>query len=365
MANKPQKKKEPIKVNEFDMDKFFEDEGLTTVVKDKELSWIPFSPAYHEALGIPGVAKGYITIFKGYSNTGKSTAAYETMAACQKLGIVPVFIDTENNFTWEHAKNVGVQYEEVINEETGEVENFKGFFKYINNDALIKKYGNIDYSDGTTKKERRTEAVIEDVARFMDELLDAQANGKFPYELCFIWDSVGTLNCNKSVKSKSANNQWNAGAMDTAFKAIINHKIPASRKEDKEFTNTFVCINKIWLDAMQGAGVVKLKGGESLYSAARMIIHFGGVNSHGTGALKATSGGREYIFGIHTKVKCEKNHINGIEWEGKIASSVTGFMNPEKKNEYVKENKKLLLTKLGVSDGEIDVTEEKNVSDLF
>lgn len=366
MSNKkPQKKKEPIKKKEFDLKSFKKSEGLDSTVKDKELSWIPFSSAYHEAIGLPGVAKGYLTLFRGFSNTGKSTAAYEAMAACQKLGILPIFIDTENNFDWGHAKNIGVEYEEVADEDTGEVIDYEGFFMYINNDALLKKYGKWDYDEAKEKQTARTEASIEDIARLIDELLDSQANGNLPYELCFIWDSIGSLNCFKSIKSKSKNNMWNAGALESAFKAIINHKIPGSRKEGKEYTNTFIGIQKVWLDSMQGAGVVKHKGGESFFYGARMIVHLGGTLSHGTTSLTATSGGNKYSFGIATKIKCEKNQINGIEWEGKIASAPHGFMNPDKKNDYVDKHRDFLLNKLNVASGDIEIVEEEPSDDTI
>jgi hypothetical protein len=363
MTKKPEKKKQPIALNEFDLDKFFIDEGFDATVKDKELSWIPLSSAFHEALGIPGIPKGYLTLLRGYTNTGKSTAAFECMAACQKIGVLPILIDTENNFSWEHAKNLGVQFEEV-KDEYGEVINYKGFFRYINNDALIKKYGRYDYSESKEKKECRTEACVEDVSRFIDDMLTLQANGKLPLELCFIWDSIGSLDCFKSIKSNSRNNMWNAGALDASFKSTINHKIPSSKKEDKEFTNTFVGVQKIWLDSMQGAGTVKHKGGEAFFYAARLIIHFGGITSHGTSSLTAISNGNTYSFGIKTKIKCVKNQVNGIEWEGKIASTPTGFMNPDKQTQYLKEHKDFLLSKLGSTDIDIIEGEENTEIDM-
>jgi len=39
----------------------------------------------------------------------------------QKMGILPVFIITEMKWSWEHAKQMGFQVEDVIDEETGEV----------------------------------------------------------------------------------------------------------------------------------------------------------------------------------------------------------------------------------------------------
>ena len=356
------KKKAPIKKKDFGgLAAFKKDNGFKNTVKDKELEWIPFNESWHEALGIPGIPKGYLTLVRGYSNTGKSTSAYEAAASCQKRGIIPVIIDTENNWDWDHAKNIGLEFEPVA-DEYGEIIDYEGHFIFIDNDALLDRYGTFDHDEGKHKKESRSEAVVEDVSMLIDDLLELQANGQLPYELCFIWDSIGSLNCMRCVKSKTKNNMWNAGALETAFKAILNHKIPASKKEGKPYTNTMLGVQKIWFDSMSGAGAVKHKGGEAFFYAARLIIHLGGVQSHGTTKLTATSGGRGYGFGIATKVKGIKNQVNGIEWEGKIASTSHGFINPDKKNDYTKEHKNYLLGKLNLEYGDI-VIEEAEPSD--
>ena len=71
MAKKPTKTS--IQKKEFSLDAFKESEGLDNIIKDKELSWIPLSEAFHDALKIPGIPIGFFTSFRGYSNTGKST----------------------------------------------------------------------------------------------------------------------------------------------------------------------------------------------------------------------------------------------------------------------------------------------------
>jgi hypothetical protein len=112
--------------DDFNLDDIKGDEGLDNVIKDKELSWIPLSDAFYDAVKVPGVPKGYFVSFRGFSNSGKSTAIYEAVAGCQKLGILPVIYETEGNWNWEHAKNVSIKYEEVVDEETGEILNYKG-----------------------------------------------------------------------------------------------------------------------------------------------------------------------------------------------------------------------------------------------
>ena len=363
-------KKESIKKKEFSVTDMRNNLGLDKLsVKDKPLSYIPFAESYREAVGLPGIARGYVTLFRGFSDTGKSTSVYEAVVGCQKIGDLAVIIDTENSWSWDHAKEIGVKFEEVVDKATGEIVDYVGDFLYINNDALLLMYGYFDYGDAKVTKTLRGEAVNEDVARFVNELLDSQMNGELPRPLCIMWDSIGSIDCFKSWKSKSRNNMWNAGSLESSFKSIINHRIPASRKEGKEFTNTFLGVQKIWIDSMQGAGVIKHKGGEAFYYGARQIVHMGGIQSHGTSSLLATSAGNNYAFGTKAKIKIVKNQIGGVTWEGQIASTPHGFINPDKKNDYVAEHREYLLSKLDLTDGDIEIKEEQpsdeSIKDMF
>ena len=330
-------------------------------------SWIPLSKGFSKATGLPGYPKGYMTILRGYSDTGKSTGIYEGVAGCQKLNIMPVIIDTENAWDWEHAKDVGVQFEPVANKDTGEIMSYKGNFIYVNNDVLITKYGTFDYDENKDKKEKRNEAVIEDVARYINEMLDMQSNGDFPMELCFLWDSVGTLDCYQGYSSKSRNNQWNAGALARSFMSILNYKIPSSRKEGKPYTNTFVCVNKVWMNNKTES--LQNKGGESFWSACRLQIHFGGVIAHGTTPVFAetTIDGvkKRYDYGVKGHIKVVKNHVNGVTYEGTVISTAHGFVSEEDKPEYINEHRKFFLDKLGaLDDAIIEFKEDDSKSDI-
>lgn len=363
MAKTPPKKTEGIKKTEYDLPGFKVSSGFSSVVKDKELVWIPLGDAFFEVTNC-GIAKGYVNLFRGYTNTGKSTGVYEGIVACQKMGILPVIIDTEGNFSWEYARNIGVEFTEVTND-AGEVINYEGFFIFMNTDLLEQKYGKYDYDEGKDKAVSRGEGCVEDLGAFMYELLDLQAQDKIPYEFCFFWDSIGSIDCFKSIKSKSRNNMWNANAIESTFKGLINNRIPNSRKEGKKYTNTFVGVQKIWYDGMNN--VVRHKGGESFFYGARLIYHYGGVVAHGTSKLHATLNKKNYNFGVDTKLTCYKNQVNGLTLEGKIASTPHGYWASDKIDEYKKEHKDYLLEKLGMDSGEIKLSKEvvTTADDMF
>jgi len=354
MAKKPEKK--PIDKKPFNPDEFRASEGLDRDVRNKIISWIPLSEAFHEAVKVPGIPKGYFTSFRGYSNTGKSTAIYEGVAGCQKIGDFPVIFETEGNWNWEHAKNCGVQFDEYVDEETGETKQ-KGNFLFMSSDDLLKRYEKYDYSstkEGT--KKLRHEAVVEDVAKFMNYILDKQDEGLIDADICFFWDSVGSVNCFKGAMSNATNNQWTAGAIANCFKSLIYGRIPNTKRIDMPYTNTFVIVQQIWLDNENK--VIKHKGGETFFSAPRLIFHFGGILTHSTTKLKATANGEEYQFGTETKIRCEKNHVNGIEQKGSICSTPHGYWNPDKIDEYKKTHREHILSCLNTTLDDFDVKRE-------
>lgn len=343
MSKKPKKN---IEKKQFNIDDFLGSQGLNqNDVSEKELRWIPLSEAFHDALKVPGIPMGYFSSFRGFSNTGKSTAMYEAIASCQKLGVLAIMFETEGNWNWQHAIDTGIKVIEYPDPETGEVKYKPDGFILLQGPDLLKLYQNYDHQHSKMgTKPLRYEPVVEDVSLYMHTILDKQQEGIIEQDVAFFWDSVGSLNCFKGSMSKTTNNQWTAGALSTCFKSLVNYRIPASRREDTPYTATFAVVNQIWLDNENK--VVKHKGGETFFYAPRMIFHYGGILTHSTEKLKATLNGEEFQFGVVTKIRCEKNQVNGIELKGKIASTPHGYWNPDKIDEYKTTHKDFIKQRL-------------------
>lgn len=339
---------------------------------DKPMEFIVMPEAFEEALKLPGIPKGYMTLCIGWSNTGKSSMKNCLIAACQKQGILPVIYETEGNFDWKFAIDCGVEatpvYGEYVDQETGEVRkeivDYDGNFIFFDTKNLAAAYGNRDYSAGKETKTYRKQAVIEDIAYSINDLLDKQDNGDIPYPMCFIWDSVGSISSFKSVQSKTGNNMFDAGALSVAFNNIINSRIPSSRKISEPYTNTFFCVNKIWNDSMNsmgGAASIELKGGKSFYYGARLIIHLGGVAKAATKKLTATAKGETYNYGIITKVRVTKNQLPSpynVTYEGTMACVAHGLVSEGNLETYKKNEMKSILSAIEAqSNGDIKVSE--------
>jgi hypothetical protein len=331
------------------LEKFKKGKNLSTSVVFKEQRWIPLSQAFQETLQIPGIPVGHITLLRGHSDTGKTTALLEAAVSAQKMGILPVFIITEMKWDWSHAKEMGFEYEEVADPNTGEVVDYKGFFLYIDREKLES---------------------IEDVSAFIADILDEQKRGTLPHDICFFWDSVGSIPCRMSIEKSTNNNEWNAGAMSQQFGNFINQRIVLSRKASQPYTNTFVAINKVWVakpDSPMGQPTLNNKGGNTMYFDSSLIVTFGNIARAGTNKIKATKNGKEVEFAKRTRISCDKNHVTGVTAVNKVIMTVHGFIKDDKKqlDEYKKKYSDQWTKVLGSSTFDI-VEEETALSpDIF
>ena len=333
--------------SKFDLSSFKEKKGLKQNVKFKDQEWIPLSSAFQDVTSIPGIPTGHIVLLRGHSDTGKTTALLEAAVSAQKRGILPVFIITEMKWNWEHAKQMGLQFNEVVDEKTGEITNFGGEFIYA---------------------DRETIHSIEDVAGFILDLMDEQKRGNLPYDLLFLWDSIGSVPCELSIKSNKNNNEWNAGAMSTQFGNSVNQRITLSRKESSAYTNTLVCINKVWTakaESPMGKPKLMNKGGFAMWFDSTFVVTFGNISNAGTSKIKAIKDGKQVEFAKRVNLQIDKNHINGVTTRGKIVMTPHGFINDDDKElkAYKDQNATAWKDILGGTDFTI-VEEEQAYNDI-
>lgn len=342
---------------------------------DKPLKFIPMKKAFSDATKLPGIPMGYVTMCGGWSDTGKSTIKNELIASCINNNILPVIFETEGNFDWQYAIDCGVKavpvYDEIIDEDTGEViygiAGWDGPFIFFDRKGLLKNFGKWDYKTGKETSKMRTQAVIEDIAKAINFILDQQAEGAIKQPICFIWDSIGSIPSFASVVGVK-NNMYDAGAISTVFNDLINGRIPQSRNVSEPYTNTMFCVNKIWNDSMNSMGgipSIEYKGGKTFFYGARLILHLGGVAKAATKKLNATAKGQTYRYGIITKIKVVKNQLPtpyNITYEGEMACVHNGLLEPDKLDDYKKNNMKDILKHIEelAAGSEVDIGDIKD-----
>ena len=294
--------------------------------------------AFLDATGIPGPAMGHINMLLGHSDTGKTTALVKSAVDAQKKGIVPVFIITEQKWSWDHAE-------------------LMGFDK--NGDYLF----NSDFE------------YIEQITDYINELLDAQEKGDLPHDLLILWDSVGSVPCKMTYDGKGGK-QHNASVLADKIGMGINQRISGSRRTDKPYTNSLIIVNQPWVELPDnpfGQPKIKAKGGEAIWLNSSIVFLFGNQKGAGTTKISITKDKRKVKIATRTKISIMKNHINGLGYEdGRILVTSHGFMagreeGEEKKSleEYKKECGDYISKMLGVNVTDIaDVEVVTEDSDL-
>jgi len=306
--------------------------------------------AFLEACGLPGPAMGHITMLLGHTDTGKTTGLIKTAIDAQKKGILSVFIITEQKWTFDHAKLMGFECEKHIDPKTGEAD-WSGFFIFRNDF----KY-------------------IEQITDFINDMLNEQAKGQLDYDLCFLWDSVGSVPCKMTYEGKGGK-QHNASVLSDKIGMGLNQRIGSSRHADQKYTNTMVICNQPWVelpDNTYGQPKIKAKGGEAIWLNSTLVFLFGNQKGGGITKVSIEKNGRKTKIATRTKVSVMKNHLNGLGYEdGKILITAHDFMHAKDEKEEkdsIAEYKKIagdyISERMGVPVTDIDdatiIEEETN-----
>jgi hypothetical protein len=333
-----------IKKNDFSSVK----KKFSTSAKYKPQKFFDLGPDFLDAVGLPGPAIGHLNMFLGHSDTGKTTALVKSAVDAQKKGILPVFIITEQKWSFEHSKLMGFECEEVVDKETGEID-WDGFFIFNNNFSYI-----------------------EQITDYINELLDAQEKGELDYSLLFLWDSVGSVPCKMTYDGKGGK-QHTAGALSDKIGMGINQRISGSRRSDSKYENTLIIVNQPWVELPDnpfGQPKIMAKGGNAIWLNSSLVFLFGNQKGAGTTKITATKDKRSIKFAIRSKVSVLKNHISGLGYDdGKIIVTPHGFLagkdsTEEKSNieKYKKEYADYWKEIIG-ADGDFDLKEEEEKED--
>lgn len=334
-------KKAGIKKKEFDFEKMRS--KFSSTEKYRPTEFLDLGPAFQKACGLPGPALGATNQVLGWSNTGKSTIMTLAGIAAQKKGILPVFIITEQKFSFEHAKQMGLECE-------------------MNKDEDGNEYwaGNLLYQLGFE--------YIEQIFDYINSILDAQKKGEIPYDLIFLWDSIGTIPCKMTYDGKGGT-QHTARVIAEKWGMGIAQKITNSNKLSSPYRNTALIVNQPWFSLPDSTnpkaqGRIQPKGGQAIYLSASLVFLCGKQKEAGTSMINLVHKGRKVNFGIRTKLTVMKNHINGLGFaDGKIVSVPHGFILDEQEElkKYKSETSKYWgeILNIDMDDSEVEMEEEE------
>ena len=277
-------------------------------VKYKPQEWIEMSQAYKEVTRLQGIPVGHVIMNYGKSDTGKSTMGLEAAAYAQKQDILPVFIITENKFSFERGETMGVDFDTCM----------------VHNNV----------------------ATIEEGCKHINDMLDAQEKGDLPYDLLFIWDSIGGTPSEKEL-GKMEKGESGGGMMVTArvireqITRYLGPRINATRNESYPYNATLMFINHAYTAPPKmptGPSSLEPYGGDGIFYVSTLVFRTGGILGRSR-KVKSTHKKVEYAYALETDLVVVKNHITNVSGSGgKILCTDYGFLENSKtaKEEYKK-----------------------------
>jgi hypothetical protein len=310
----------------------------STPVNFKKDIFLDCGEAFLEASGLPGPAMGHINMLLGHSNAGKTTALIASAVDAQKKGILPIFLITEQKWSFEHAKLMGFECEQ---DEEG---NWDGDFIFE---------AKFDY--------------VEQITDFINKILDDQDKGLLPRDICFFWDSVGSVPCKMTYEGKGGK-QHTAGVLAEKINMGINQRINKTRRAESNYWAGLVVCNLPWVQrptSPMGQPKIKPKGGEAFYQCSTLVFRFGNEAESGISKVNASKNGRVIDIAVRSKITVDKNHINGLGYkDSNIIITSHGFLPTDRRSgkansdgkdaieKYKKEHMSYILGRMQLPEGE-------------
>jgi hypothetical protein len=250
-------------------------------IEYKPQEWLNMSPAFKDITKLPGLPLGHMLMNYGKSDVGKTTMLMEAGAFCQTQGILPVLVLTENKFSWSRAEKMGL----------------------IKDEAIV--------FDGIQ--------TIEDGVDRCVEIIRDQEKGNLPYDLFFLWDSIG-MTPSKAEWNSQQEDGSKTGMMVTArvlrekFTRFLAPMINQSRKKEYPYTNSMLVVNHAYTAPPKPPSTISTiepYGGDGIYLASSLVFRQGGIMSRSSKI---------------TALVVEKNHVTNVAAYGNVCCTDHGFI---------------------------------------
>jgi len=267
----------------FSLDSYKKSLELTEL-EEKKAKYVEMQEDVQAALGLPGFPLGDITEIHGDSDTGKSTLLLAAAAACQQQNILPVCIIVEKKYRKDRASNMG----------------------FNESNAIM----------------NRSCKSIEDIFEFSDKIISDVNKGKLPCDVMIFIDSLGNVNSKEARKERKDGTTEIKNIHQKNAKIITEHLMIMSDKiGDTRYTTSphyvgMIVLNQVYdaPPAFPGGSPRKVpRGGKKLKYVSSLQIQTSKKSD-----LSAIIDGQTKAFGIITRLKVKKNHINSIKNTGEF-----------------------------------------------
>lgn len=268
----------------FDLSDYLKKDEAEEIVY-KPLQYVMMPKCFQDAIGLPGIALGHMSLFYGLSDSGKTEVMLNVAQEAIKQDILPVLIITENKMEKERLLKKGlIPGENCIVEEN--ITTLEDAYDYIS----------MKVEDAKTKKLKMNTLILWDSV--------AGTPSKDSFEV----DKDGRI-------SKKYGPQKNASVIGY-YNPIIAKRVASTREMDCDYSIGVFMVTQAYktMPEFPGAPVdIYANGGEKIWFPMSLSV----CVKEGK-RFKVTVDKRNYEIGLLCKLKVKKNHINGVYTDGEV-----------------------------------------------
>lgn len=279
----------------------------------KPLQYINMPKCFQDAIGLPGIPLGYLSMGYGLSDSGKTEILLHIAQEAIKQDVLPILVIGENKMEKSRLEQKGlIPNENCIIEEN--ISTLEDFYDYVSMKVEDLKANRL-----------KMNCMV---------LLDSIAS--LPSKESFEIDKDGRI-------TKKYGPQKNAAVIGY-YNPIIAKRIASTRELTCDYSLGLFMVNQAYkqLPEFPGAPVsIVPNGGEKIWFPLGLSFEV----KEGK-RIKITSNDRDLEIGLTSKLKVKKNHITGVYSSGEIV--LTGsdmFENDEKLIKNYKDQYKESLSK--------------------
>jgi len=268
----------------FELGNYVKKEEIEETVY-KPLQCVNMPKVFQDAIGLPGIPLGHSTMIFGLSDSGKTDILLKVAKQAIEQDILPFIVVTENKLDKERLEAYGLKHgENCILEE--KIKTLEEVYDYIS-------------------------MKVEDIKK-----------GRLEQNTLILWDSWAgthakdTVEIDKDGRILKKHSVMKNAQVGGQYNSIVMERISDTRKIDCDYSLGLLMLNQAYTSPPEFPGAppgIIANGGNKIWFPLSLSI----LIKEGK-RIKTTVNGRDFKIGLISKLRVEKNHINGVYTEGEI-----------------------------------------------
>lgn len=288
----------------FELSDYVKKEEITETVY-KPLQYVIMPKVFQEAVGLPGIALGHSTMLFGLSDSGKTDILLKVAKEAVAQDVIPFIVITENK---------------------------------MDKDRL-NDYGLVHGQNCIIEEQIKT---LEEVYDYISMKVEDLKTSKLKQNCIILWDSWAgthakdTVEIDKEGRILKKHSVMKNAQVGGQYNSIVMERITSTREMTCDYSLGLLMLNQAYTSPPEFPGAMPsiiANGGNKIWFPLSLSI----LIKEGQ-RIQTKVNGKNYKIGLVSKLRVEKNHINGIYTEGELLLSGNEMLeNTEKNVKEVKE----------------------------